>query len=195
MQILGAQCKWTEIIAQYGAEDLNQWPFWQIGEGAFARGKGYYFTKDGKKADADFQAALNNTPDTRIRLSIRTTMAHNRESNLHDETGALPLYLKNVEGKDRIGAADEFRSLERAAAILTKQGKFTDALGLFDMIDFERQTGYWLHAMLISKGHTLVAAGREDEAKNVYRRVLSSKSASDAHRKVSEKAIKQLDNK
>ena len=195
MQILAAQRKWAEIVAQYGAEDLNQWPFWQIGEGAFARGKGYYFTKDGKKADADFQAALSNTPDTRTQLSIRSTMAHNRESNLNDETGALPIYLKNIEGKERIGGADEFRSVERAAAILTKQRKFAEALALFKIIDFEKQSGYWLHEMLISKGNTLVAAGRIDEAKSVYRRVLSSKSASAAHRKNSEKAIKQLENK
>ncbi|MEO1984630.1 MAG: DUF4838 domain-containing protein [Fuerstiella sp.] len=195
MQILGTQRMWAEIVAQYGAEDLSQWPFWQVGEGAFVRGKAYYLTKDGERADSDLQVALNGTPDTRIQLSIRTTMAHNREVNLNDEFGALSVYLENVKGKDRIGAADEFRSVERAAAILTKQGKLAEAFGLFDVIDFEKQTGFWLHEMLISKGSTLMAAGRKEEARIVYRRILSSNSASDAHRKVSEKAIRQLDRK
>ncbi len=193
MQVLAAQRKWTQIITNYGTEDLERWPFWQIGEAAFVRGKAYYFTKDGIKADADFQAALDFTPDKRIQLSIRTTMAQNRESNLNDDSAALPVYLKNIAGKARIGAANEFRSLERAVAILTKQGKYSEALGLFEVIDFEKQSGFWLHEMLISKANTLAAAGRKEEAGKLYRRVLTSKSASSAHRRTSEKAIKQLE--
>jgi len=41
MQNLAAQRKWTEIVVQFGDEDLSQWPFWQIGGGAFARGRGF----------------------------------------------------------------------------------------------------------------------------------------------------------
>ncbi len=192
MQILAAQRKWHEIVAQYETEDLNQWPFWQIGEGAFARGKAFYFTKNGAKANADFLTALNYTPGTQVPLRIRTIMAHNRAANLNDEAGALPIYLNNVQGKKRIGAADEFRSLERAAAILTRQGHFATALGLYNVIDFEKQKGFWLHEMLVSKGNTLAAAGRADEAKKLYHRVISSKSASNSQRTVAEKAIKQL---
>ncbi len=189
MQILAGQRKWAEIVTQYAGEDLSRWPYWQQGEGAFVRGKAFYFSKKSNKADADFRTALIHTPDPRTRLSIRTTMAHNRESNLNDASGALELYLENVEAKDRIGAADEFRSLDRAAAILAQQRRFAAALRLFEVIDFDKQTGFWLHEMLISKGRTLMAADRKDEAKRLYRRVLSSQSASATQRKVSEKAI------
>ena len=183
MQNLAAQRKWAEVVSRFAEEDLTQWPFWQIGEGAFERGKAHYFTKGGAKADADFQTAVAYTPDRRIQLTIRTMMAQNRETNLNDVTGALPIYLQNIHGKKRIGGADEFRSLARAATILTKQGNLHAALALYDAVDFEKQTGFWLHEMLISKGDTMSAAGRQDEAKELYRRVLDDGSASDAHRK------------
>ena len=189
MQNLAAQRNWTELVKRFGEEDLTRWPFWQIGEGAFERGKAHYFTKAGEKADADFQTALACTADSRIQVTIRTMMAQNRETHLNDETGAIPLYLTNIEGKKGIGGADEFRSLERVAAILVKQGNFTAAMALYDAVDFEKQTGFWLHEMLISRGNTMSAAGRKDEAKALYRRVVDDNSASETHRKRSSSAL------
>jgi tetratricopeptide (TPR) repeat protein len=189
MQNLAAQRKWTEIVAQFGEEDLKEWPFWQIGEGAFARGRGFYFTKNGDKAEADLQLALEYEPDTRMQVSIRAMMAHNRDANLGDEVGALTLYRRNYEGKQRIGGADEFRSVDRAATILTKQGKFEEALAAFGAVDFENQTGFWLHEMLISRGNALAAAGRNDEAAESFRRVTEDESALEAHRKRAAEAL------
>ncbi|MDE0866789.1 MAG: DUF4838 domain-containing protein [Rubripirellula sp.] len=192
MQNLGAQRKWGEMVEQFGDEDLNQWPFWQIGEGASIRGKGSFFTKSGKKAEADLQLALTYEPDKRTQVSIRTMMAQNRESNLGDDTGALVLYLANVEGKERIGGADEFRSVERAAAILGKQGKSDEALAVFKVVDFEQQTGFWQHAMLLSLGDTFAIAGREDEARNSFQKVLEGESVLETHRKRATEALAAL---
>ena len=105
-------------------------------------------------------------------------MAHNRQANLGDDTGALELYRRCYEGKQAIGAADEFRSVDRAAAILAKQGKFDAALAAFGVIDFENQTGFWRHEMLISKANTMAAAGRIVEAKKLFRQVAEDESAS-----------------
>ncbi len=186
MQNFAAQRKWTEIVSAFGSEDLANWPFWQIGEGAFARGKGHYFTKNAEQADADLQLALAYEPDRRVRLSIRAMMAHNREVNLGDAAKALKLYRLNYEGKQRIGGADEFRSVGRAAAILAKQAKFSEALAAFDVIDFEKLAGFWLHEMLISKAKVLLAAGRKDEARLLCQRVIEDRSASNTHRKQAE---------
>jgi len=116
-------------------------------------------------------------------------MAHNREANLGDDVGALKLYRLNYEGKQRIGAADEFRSVDRAATILTKQGKFDEALAAFEVVDFEKQTGFWLHEMLISRGNALAAAGRNDQAAESFRRVTKDESAIEAHRKRAAEAL------
>lgn len=183
MRNLAAQRKWSEIAERFGDEDLTSWPFWQIAAGAFARGEGYYFTKQGERADKDLRLALAYEPDSRIQLSIRTMLAHNCEAALGDDAGALELYRANFAGKQQIGGADEFRSVDRAAAILTKQRRFDEALAAFDVVDFEKQTGFWLHEMLLSKADTLSAAGRKDEAKKLYTRVLEDASASESHRK------------
>ncbi len=183
MHILAAQRKWPEIVGRFGGENLESWPFWQIGEGAYARAKGFYFTKDGPRAEADFQRALTYTPDSRILVNIRAAMAHNRETNLGDDAGALELYRENLAGKAKIGGADEFRSVERAAAILSNQGKFDEALETYGVVDFAKLTGFWRHAMLISRGDTLAAAGRENEASEAYREVAGDESASAGHRK------------
>ena len=189
MEILSAQRRWADIIAECGAEDLTKWAFQQIGEGAFARGRAFYFTKKAEQADEDFQLALAYEPDTRVRLAIRTMMAHNREMHLGDDTGALNLYRKNFVDKGRIGGADEFRSVDRAAAILAKQGKVDEALAAFEVVDFENQKGFWLHEMLLSKAKTMAAAGKKDAAKELFRRVAEDDSASAAHQKQAQEAL------
>jgi hypothetical protein len=38
METLSGERNWTAVVEQFGAEDLSQWPFTQIGAAAFARG-------------------------------------------------------------------------------------------------------------------------------------------------------------
>ncbi len=189
MQILAAQRKWTDIATGFASEDLTTWPFWQIAEGAVARGRAFYFTKNPQRADADLQLALQYEPSPQIRVSIRTLLAQNRETNLDDDAGALALYRQNFAGKTSVGSADEFRSVDRAAAILAKQQNFDAALATFSVIDFDKQKGFWLHEMLISKGQVLSAAGRQDEARSQFRRVTDDDTATDAHRTRARKAL------
>ena len=192
MHNLAAQRRWQDIVGSYQDEELSRWPFWQIGEGAFARGRAFYFTKNGEWAEADLKLALNFEPDTRTQVSIRTMMAHNRETNLDDAAGALELYRMNLNGKTAIGGADEFRSVDRASVILSKQRKHDEALATFDVVDFEKTRGFWLHEMLISRANCLSAAGQKDEAAKLCRRVVDDDSASDAQRKRASDLLESL---
>lgn len=195
MQNLSAQRKWSEIVREFEGEDLSKWPFWQIGEGAFARGRAYYITKSGEQADRDLRTALAYTPDSRIQLTIRTTMAHNLEANLDNEAEALELYLLNVKGKQGIGGADEFRSVERAASILARQGKHVEALAVFDVVDFKKVKGYWRGAMLLALGNTHVSAGRKSEALEVFNELLNDQSPLKSHRDAAKEQISTLKEK
>ena len=65
---------------------------------------------------------------------------------------------------------------------LAEQGKFEQALALFDLVDFEKQTGFWLHEMLLAKAGALSAAGRQDQASKLLRKLLDDPAASEAHR-------------
>jgi len=183
------------VVEQFGAEDLNTWPFWQRGAGAFARAKAYYARKTGDQAEADLQLAAAYTSERRARISILTMMGDNRQRNLKDDVGALAAYRQNYEGKNTIGAADEFRALQGAARILTKQGKFDEALATIKRANTDRLKGVWRHAMLISLGDALAAADRKDEALAAYRKVLADEGVQSHHRKAAEKALRKLEGK
>ena len=193
MENLLAQRKWGTVVEQFGGEDFSKWPFWQIGAGAFARAKAYVFTKAGEKAEADLQTALAYTSDRRRRISILAVMGSNRETNLQDDDAALEAYRQNYEPRKSIGAADEFRSVQGAARILTRRGKFDEALAVLGRADIEKREGFWRHAMLLSRGETLAAAGRKDKALKAYRSVLTDESALKLHRETAGKAVKSLE--
>ena len=192
MQNLAAQRKWKDVANQFSDEDLSQWPFWQIGEGAYARARAFYNTKNGERAEADLKLAMKHEPDTRTLVSIRQMMAHNRETNLGDDAGALELYRVNFEGKTGISGAEEFRSVDRAAQILSQQGRHDEAKAVFGAVDFEKIKGFWRHEMLISKGNAMAAAGQKDGARKLLESVSNDDSASDAHRERATETITNL---
>ncbi len=194
MENLLAQREFSKLAEQFGDEDFADWPFWQVGAGAFARARAYVFTKTGDEAEADLQTALLFTSDTRVRTSILATMGSNREANLMDDEAALEAYCQNYESKQQIGAADEFRSVQNAARILTRQGKVDEALGALRHAKPEKLTGYWRAAMFRSLGDTLKHANRADEALAAYNEVLKEQRSSGSDRKAAEEAIKSIDN-
>ena len=195
MENLLGQRKHDAIIEQFGKEDLSQWPFWQIGAGAFVRANAYMVKKAGDKAEADLRTALAYTSDPRIRINILAAMGANREMNLKDENAALEAYRKNYESKKSIGGADEFRSVDRAARILTRQGKFDEALDALRRANTDKLRGWWKHAMLLSRANTLAAAGRTNEALAAYRQVVADKRAHVIHRRAAQKAMEKLASK
>ncbi len=190
MENLLAQRKSAELIEQFGQEDFHRWPFW--GAGAFARGKAYASSQAGQMAETDLQMALSYTADPRTRINILFTMGSNREMNLQDDDAALEAYRRNYEAKETIGAANEFRSVQNAARILTRQGRLDEALATIHRANIEELKGYWRHAMLLSLGETLAAAGRTDEALSACREVLGAENAQSHHREAAEDAVRKL---
>ena len=192
MNNLAAQRKWKEIPGEFGDEDLSQWPFWQMGEAANVRGRAFYFTKDGKRADADLKLALKYEPDARSQGGIRQMIGHNLEANLGDDEGALEFYRANFEGKTSIGGAYEFSSVQSAARILVRQKKFDEALKTLARIDMGNLKGYWRVTTLAAQGDVLAAAGRKPDAHTAYKEVLADSSIPSSLRKAVEKALVNL---
>ena len=182
MQILSAQRRWQEIVDRFKDEDFSKWPFWQIGDGALERGRAFFQTKAGEESETDLELALTHQADKRTQVSIRAMLGYNREQNLNDTAGALRFYRENIERKQRIGAAEEFRSVQRAAAILSGQGEHEQALTLLERVDFEKQRGFWLHEMLLVRGMVLQATGRKSEARQHFQQVAEDNSASQSQR-------------
>ena len=192
MEILLAQRNWTEAIAQFGEEDLQQWPFTAIGAGAFARGRAYYGAKQGEQAETDYQLALNFTTDSRTRLSLLGAIARNRETVLKNEDLALETYREIAASTANRGSADYYFGLQGAARLLTERKQFAEALNILDQVDAEKLGGSWSATMHFSRAETLAAAGKKAEAVKAYLAVLKNKSASQALRTRAETALQEL---
>lgn len=143
MQNLLAKAKAPEVIAQFAAEDFAKWPFWKRGDGYFARGRAYFITKDGNKAESDLSAAVPWISEPRAHDAALLALAQNRERNLQDDDKALEAYNAIVEGRERIGGADEYGALQGIARILTKKGRFDEALAALNRADLEKLQGVW----------------------------------------------------
>ncbi len=194
MQILLAQRQASELIAEFVDEDFAQWPFWKAGEAYFARGRAYVIEKAGEKAEADLLAALPLTSDSRTWLSIQRTIGSNRETVLKDDGAALEAYQEIAQATKNNGSAEYYYGVQGAARILTRRGRFEEALATLKLVDVTKLRGYWHGSMLVALGETLTAAGHNEDALAAYREVLTDEDVSAADRKAALSAIKATEN-
>ena len=150
MQHLLATFKAPDVIAQFAAEDVARWPFWKRGDGYHARGRAYLIIKDGDKAEADLTAALDWTSEPRTRDAIHLALAQNREHNLHDDDAALVAYHAIIDDRRQIGSADEYAALQGIARILTRKGRFDEALAILNRVNLDKLQGVWRKRFLNS---------------------------------------------
>ena len=190
MENLLVQRKVSELLRQFGKEDFSKWPFPHVAPAAFARARAHLQSKNGKAAEDDLQAALALTSDKRLRTSILVNLGHNRETNLKDDAGALAAYRLNFNGKERIGGSEEFRSVQQAARILSRQGKHDEALQTIARIDAAKQTGSWGATTHAIQGDILSAAGRKPAARAAYQNALAKPGLPKAWREAIEKKIR-----
>jgi predicted negative regulator of RcsB-dependent stress response len=189
MENLLAQRKASELLRQFGKEDFSKWPFPYVAPAASARARAYLLNENGKAAEDDLQAALALTSDKRLRTSILVNIGHNRETNLKDDTGALAAYRQNFVDKERIGGAEEFRSVQQAARILSRQGKHDEALQTLARIDATKLTGSWSSTTHAIEGDLLSAAGRKSEARGAYQKALAKPGLPKSWREAIEKKL------
>jgi len=190
MEVLLSQRETEKLIEQFGKIDFANWSFWQRGAGAYARGRAFAILKEGQRAESDLSLALDYTSDPRIRSGILASLGHNRESNLQDDEGALEAYRMNFIGKERIGGADEFRSVQNAARILTRQQKFDKSLSTLRLIDTKNTQGTWRYTTLLLEAEILAAAGRKEKARESLRALLADEKLD---KRTRETATKLLD--
>ena len=143
MQNLLANFQAAEVVKQFGAEDFSKWPFWKRGDGLHARGRAYSIIKNGDKAESDLRMALEWIGDQRTRETVMLVLAQNRELNLKDDAKALEAYDSILEGKIRIGGADEYAALQGIARIQTRRGQFDEALKTLNRTDPDKLQGVW----------------------------------------------------
>lgn len=192
MRSLLDQAKASEVVAQFAKEDISAWPFWKAGDGYFNRGLAYAITQSGKEADLDLTRALEWSSDPLLRDRIRQVLAGNREDNLKDDSAALSAYRQTIDAAPQLRSAEHYSAVEGAARILTRQGKFDEALATLGKVNLDQLGGSWRSSLLIAQAKTLQAAGRKDEALVAYQSVLDDKTVAESHRKAAEQGLQSL---
>jgi tetratricopeptide (TPR) repeat protein len=132
-----------DVIRDFSGEDIGTWPFWKRGDGYHARGRAWFITKAGDKAETDLTAALDWTSEPVKRDAIWLLLAQNRETSLKNDAQALAAYNTIVEGRTHIGGASEFAALQGIARIQTRQGRFDEALKTLNRAQPDKLQGVW----------------------------------------------------
>ena len=189
MQSLLDSGKAQQVIEQFGDENIGAWPFWKRGDAFFARGRAYTIAKLGKEAEADLVRALEWSGDSRVRDSIRQTIGSNRENNLKDDTAALTTYREIIEGQKQLGSADQYYAVQGIARILSKGGKFDEAIAALNKVEIAKLRGVWHGNLAASLGDTLLAAGRKTEAIAAYQSIIADDTVDPGQRKAAEEKI------
>jgi hypothetical protein len=192
MENLLSQRKYADLLEPFSKKDFSQWLFLHLSLAACTRGRAQVLNKNGPAAEVDLQTALALTSYKRLRSSVISNLRHNRETNLKDEVSALIAYLQNFVGKKRIGGADEFRSVQQATPIFSRQDKHYEALEALAHIDLDKINGSWRATTLAIKGDLLITAKRTDEARVVYRKALVEASQPSSVRKVVKESLAEL---
>jgi tetratricopeptide (TPR) repeat protein len=175
--------QWTAIVEQFGNEDFDDWPFWQVAAGARARGRAYHALNEGEKAEADLQRAIELTADSRTRLSIGRIFGENYETVLKDDEVALVAYRQMIKlAGSNNGSAEYFYCIQGAARILTRQRKFDEALDVLSLTPAERLSGTWRPSMQLSRAEVLTAASRLEPALKAIQAVIDDPDATKSHR-------------
>ncbi len=192
MENLLGNREWVAVMEQFGEEDFAQWPFWQKGAGAFARGMAFYRANAGERAEADLRIALEFTSDRRKRMNILQTMGFNREHVLKNDDAALETYRELCGSTYGTGSSEYYSAILGATRILTRRGEFAEALQVLDLVDAGKLSGTWGGSLLLARAETLAAAGKNEEALKVYRAVLETPKLQKNHRIAAEEAIGEL---
>lgn len=184
--------KASEVVAQFGNEKIEGWPFWKRGDGYFARGRAYAATKAGQEAEVDLNNALAWSSDPLTRDAIFLALAQNRETELKDDDRALAAFQAVTADRKRIGGASEFSALQGTARILVKKGRFDEALAELHRAEPEKLQGYWRGALLASVGDVQAAAGRKSEARATYKSIAEDDELDARLRKQAQDKLKLL---
>ena len=163
--------KWKELVEQFGDQDFTSWPPDKAAEALQLRGQIYSFTKDGRHAEADLQAALKLAP---LNEALLLLMAENYVNNLNDEPKAIAAYRQviAITGTNSNGW-QPLTATVGLARLYTDQVKLEAALEVLKPYgDLRQLPSTWRIKLLRSYGHLYAAQGKEAESLARFREAL-----------------------
>ena len=167
---LNQQRKWTEFMQRYANESFATWAPEAAREALQIRGQIYSFTKDGKHAEADLQAALKLAPHG---TDIMLLLADNYVNNLHDDAKAISAYQQVIAITGTNQGWQPLTATVGLARLYTDQVKLDAALEVLKPYgDLSQLPNTWRIKLLRAYGHIYAAQGEEPESLAKFREAL-----------------------
>ena len=192
MQLLMDERRASDVVAEFGEEDISSWPFWKRGDGYHARGRAHFINKLGEAAEQDLAAALTWTSESRRRDAILLTQGQNREQLLRDDDRALDSYRAIVGESERVGSSYDYTALQGIARILTRKREFDRALAALNRAQVDQLRGTWRWNILLSIGDVHAAAGRREQARVAWTSIVEDPTADKRLRQSAEKRLQAI---
>ncbi|MEZ0257495.1 MAG: DUF4838 domain-containing protein [Chthoniobacter sp.] len=145
MQNLLDQSKAAQAARQFGDEDISKWPFWKIGDAAATRGRAWYLTKDGARAEGDLLLAASYVTEPNLKGETLLMLGATYHDLLKDDPKAISAYRQVYE------TTNVFKQCTAAVAIadiLRRQGKTAEARAELSRIDEAKITNETYRSML-----------------------------------------------
>ncbi len=193
MTLLCGNGKYGELIVEFKTEDIDRWPQSARGEAFFSRGTAFVQLQDVPAAAADLKKAAEYSHDQHTPGQAWRMLGDACRAILKDDRKALEAYGEGIKMvRNGGGYSYTMDVVLSAAAILRKQGKYDEALGILGKIDWRKMSGYWGVAFYCAYGETLAGQGKKAEAIAKFNEALGLKDATAANKAACEKRIKEL---
>jgi len=170
MRMLQQQRKWTEFMQRFAGESFATWAPEAAREALQIRGQIYSFTKDGRHAEADLQAALRLAPHG---TDIMLLLADNYVNNLKDDAKAISAYQQVLGITGTNQGWQPLTATVGLARLYTDQVKPEAALEVLKPYgDLSQLPNTWRIKLLRAYGHIYAAQGKEPESLAKFREAL-----------------------
>ena len=175
MRVLEAKRDWRQIITSFKREDISSWPEKQADMGYYYRGLAYARLGEKAQAISDLEKAAENGADGDSEIFKGRALC---------ELGVLYTSLKEYQKAiDAYGNAQKsrikgtfllFNAIISRAALFSTLGKYEEALGELNKIDFAAlSTGTWKFGLLRAYGDIYEAKGDKKQALEKYSEAMS----------------------
>ncbi|MEI6422308.1 MAG: tetratricopeptide repeat protein [Lentisphaerota bacterium] len=171
MDIMFENNRSKELVDAFKNEDISAWPDYCIHNGYYKRGMAYRSCGDAANAAKDLEKAVESAKtDERKMISLSDLGDVCR--TLKDDQKALDAYQKASAMSGWKGFYAHYNAVINGADILSRQGKYDEALAELQKIDLPKAEGYWKFQSLKAYGSFYELQDKKDEALAKYKEAL-----------------------
>jgi tetratricopeptide (TPR) repeat protein len=176
MDLMINNFKSADLVKEFKDEDISAWPETIAAAGFYKRGCAYLTAGDNVKAAADLEKAVEKglNPTDKVNAAYMLGIAY---KNNKEDDKALVAFAIVEKYPTQNGGASFMASLINASVILTKQGKFDEALAKLNIIDQKQTFDYHKANVIASYGDVYAAKGDKAQASAKYKEAMAVEKA------------------